>query len=53
MSSAEAAVNDTVVMTTTVGSRDVTPAATVFALLAVTQLAWLGVLVYGAIWVLS
>jgi hypothetical protein len=53
MSSAGAAVNDTVAMSRTVGSRDATPSATVFALLAVTQLAWLGVLVYGAIWLLS
>lgn len=53
MSSAEATVDETVGMTTTVDGGTATPAATVLALLAVTQLAWIGALIYGAIWVLT
>jgi hypothetical protein len=53
MSSAEAAVDSTVGMTTTARDGYATRAATVFALLAVTQLTWFGALVYGAIWLLS
>lgn len=54
MSSAEAMVDETVV----VGSRtnrdgDATRAATVLALIALAQLAWLGALVYGGIWLLT
>jgi hypothetical protein len=53
MSSAQATVHKTVVMTTTVGTRDATRAATVFTVLAITQLIWFAALVYGAIWLLA
>jgi hypothetical protein len=51
MSSAETMVDETVL----VGSRprDTTRAATVFALIAVTQLTWLAAIVYGTIWLLT
>ena len=52
MSTAEATVEDTVAVTTVHG-KDATGAATVFALLAVAQLTWLGALVYGAVWLLT
>ena len=53
MSSAEAAVDDAVVMTTTVHAGDAAHTATVLAILAVTQHTWIGALVYGAIWLLT
>ena len=53
MSSAEATVDDTVVMRSTAGNWRVTRAATVLALIALTQLAWLAALTYGAIWLLT
>jgi len=53
MSSAEATVDDTVVVTTTVRDSDATRAATVLAAIAITQLAWLAAMVYGAIWLLT
>jgi len=53
MSSAEATVDETVLITTTVDAGDATRAATVLALLAVTQLTWIGGLVYGTIWLLT
>jgi uncharacterized membrane protein len=53
MSSAEATVDETVLMRSTVRGGDATRAATVLALLAVTQLTWIGALVYGAIWLLT
>jgi uncharacterized membrane protein len=54
MSSAEATVDETVLTTTTtVRGRDGTRAATVLALLALTQVTWIGALVYGAIWLLT
>ena len=53
MSSAEATVDDTVAVTKTVRDSDATPAAAVLAAIAITQLAWLGAMVYGAIWLLT
>jgi hypothetical protein len=54
MSSAETMVDETIVMAAGTGRhRDATRAATVFAVLAVTQLTWLGAIVYGAIWLLT
>lgn len=53
MSSAEATVDETVLMRSTAGSRRVTRSAAVLAVLAVTQLAWLAALTYGAIWLLT
>jgi hypothetical protein len=52
MSTAEATVEDTVLVTTVHG-KGTTRAATVLALLAVAQLMWLGALVYGTIWLLT
>ena len=51
MSTAEATVDDTVVVTT-VHSKGATRAATVLVLLAITQLMWVGALVYGTVWLL-
>jgi uncharacterized membrane protein len=53
MSSAEAAVVETVLTSTTVRGRDATRAATVLALLALTQVTWIGALVYGTVWLLT
>lgn len=54
MSSADAAVGDTVVATTKVRSGESTiDAAAVLAVLALTQLVWIAVLVYAAIWLLT
>ncbi|HST13272.1 MAG TPA: hypothetical protein VLJ44_00305 [Gaiellaceae bacterium] len=53
MSSAGATVETAAVVTTSVRGKDATRAATVLALLAVMQIAWIGVLVYGAIWLLT
>jgi hypothetical protein len=54
MSSAEAMVDETVVVgSSTNRDGDATRAATVLALIALAQLAWLGALVYGGIWLLT
>jgi hypothetical protein len=54
MSSAEAMVDEAVVATSgTARSRDATRAATVLAVLAVTQLSWLAALVYGTVRLLT
>ena len=53
MSSAEATVDDTVAMTTTVHTGDPARATTVLALIALTQLTWIGALVYVAVWLLT
>jgi hypothetical protein len=54
MSSAEAMVDETVVVGSGVGRNwDATRAATAFAVLAVTQLAWLAAMIYGAVWLLT
>jgi hypothetical protein len=54
MSSAETMVDETVVVGAAVGRhRDTTRAATVFAVIAVTQLTWLAAIVYGTIWLLT
>jgi hypothetical protein len=53
MSSAEAGVDNTVDMTTTVGSVEATRTLSMFALLAAAQLTWIGALVYTAIRLLS
>ena len=52
MSSAEATVDDTVLITTT-HAGGATRAATVLALLALTQVTWIGALVYGTVWLLT
>jgi uncharacterized membrane protein len=51
MSTAEATVDDTVVVTTVHGKG--ATAATVLALLAVAQLMWVGALAYGTVWLLT
>jgi len=54
MSSAQAMVDEAVVATSGTGrSRDATRAATVLAVIAVTQLGWLAALVYGTVWLLT
>jgi len=53
MSSAEATADNAVRATTTVRTRAATRGAAVFALLALTELTWLGALVYGVIWLLT
>jgi hypothetical protein len=53
MSSAEVAVEETAVMTTTVRNWAATRSTAVLALLATAQLIWLAVLVYGAFWLLT
>jgi hypothetical protein len=54
MSSAEATVDETVAVgSSTNRDRDATRAATVLALIALAQLAWLGALVYGGIRLLT
>jgi len=53
MSSAEATVDDTVRVSTSVGGGEGTRAAAVLAVLAVTQVGWLGGLVYGAVRLLA
>lgn len=53
MSSAEATVDGTVVVTTSVHGKDATRAATVLAVIVITQLTWLGGIVYAAIWLLT
>jgi hypothetical protein len=54
MSSAEAMVDETVAVGSEVGRNwDATREATAFAVLAVTQLAWLAAMIYGAVWLLT
>lgn len=53
MSSAEATVDDTVLTRSTAGNWRVTRSAAVLAVIAVTQLAWLTALTYGAISLLT
>lgn len=53
MSSADATVGDTVVIKTRTTRSGVTARATVLAVLLVTQLVWIAVLVYGAVWLLT
>ena len=54
MSSAETMVDETVVVAAGAGRhRDTTRAATLFAVIAVTQMTWLAAIVYGAIWLLT
>jgi hypothetical protein len=53
MSSAEATVDDAVVVTRVARGKDGKRAVVVLAVIAVTQLTWLGALVYGAIWLLT
>jgi hypothetical protein len=52
MNSAHATVEDTVPVTTVHG-KEATRATAVLAVLALTQLTWLGALVYGALWLLT
>jgi hypothetical protein len=53
MSSAEAMVDETVVAEETGRDGHTTRAATVLAVIALTQLTWLGALVYGGLRLLS
>lgn len=54
MSSADATVGDTVVVPTKLRSNESTfGAAAVLTVLAITQLVWIAVLIYGAIWLLT
>lgn len=53
MRSAEATVDGTVVVPTSVRGKDATRAAMLLAVIAITQLAWLGGIVYAAIWLLT
>jgi hypothetical protein len=54
MSSVETTVDETVVVAAGAGRRrDTTRAATVFAVIAVTQLTWIAAIVYGTIWLLT
>lgn len=53
MSSAGATIDGTVVVAKSVRGKDATRAATVLAVIAITQLTWLGGIVYAAIWLLT
>jgi len=54
MSSAAAMVDETVEVGSEAGREwDATREATAFAVLAVTQLAWLAAMIYGAVWLLT
>jgi hypothetical protein len=53
MSTAHATVDDTVAMATQARENGATRAVTVVAAIAFAQVAWLALLVYGAIWLLT
>lgn len=53
MSSADATVDDTVAMATPVRGHETTRAATVLAAIAVAQVVWLAMIVYGVISLLT